>query len=170
MKTLLLMRHAKSSWDNPGQPDHDRVLNARGLRDAPRMAEWVQEQGRIPDSITCSTAARAFQTALLIARTIGHDSPLRATAALYHADLANWLAVIRDLPESSQVALCVGHNPGVEGLVSCLSGVRQHMSTAAVAVFDLPISDWRQFDASNPLTAWTLWRPKDLPGGEGEDD
>lgn len=170
MKTLLLMRHAKSSWNDPGQSDHDRVLNARGVRDAPRMAEWLEQQGLIPDSITCSTASRAFQTAVLVAKTLRHEAPLRATATLYHADSAAWLSVIRDLPAESRCALCVSHNPGIEGLVSTLTGTPQHLPTAAIAVLKLPINDWREFDGQNQVDDWTLRRPKDLPGHEGESD
>jgi phosphohistidine phosphatase SixA len=70
--------------------------------------------------------------------------------------------VIRKLPSDSNCALCVGHNPGIEALVASLTGEFQHMSTAAVAVLELPVDDWRLFDPLKPLPQWTLWRPKEL--------
>jgi phosphohistidine phosphatase len=80
------MRHAKSGWDNPELSDHDRPLNPRGLRDAPRMAACLIRHGRVPDSITSSTAIRAEHTARLVAEACRIQAPVRTTAALYHAD------------------------------------------------------------------------------------
>jgi phosphohistidine phosphatase len=162
------MRHAKSSWNDPGQDDHDRPLNARGLRDAPEMGQLLVDQSLVPDSITCSTAVRAFTTARIVAETCHFGDPLRATAELYHASLEAWQRVIHDLPPESSRALCVGHNPGIEMLLSELSGESHHMATAALAVLDLQLDDWRAFTASNPLRHWMLWRPKDLPDAAAE--
>lgn len=163
MKTLLLMRHAKSSWDDPGLDDHDRPLNRRGLRDAPRIAAWLMQQGRTPDSVTCSTAVRAEHTARIVHDVCHVAAPLEVAPELYHADLDAWQRVIRGLPQDSRTALCVGHNPGIEALVAWLTGEARHMPTAAVAVLELRISDWRQFPDGKPVREWTLWRPKDLP-------
>lgn len=168
MKTLLLMRHAKSSWDDPGQDDHDRLLNARGLRDAPHMGQLLVDQSLVPDSITCSTAARAHETARIVAASCRAAVGLRVTAELYHADIAAWQNVIRQLPPESDRALCVGHNPGIEMLLSELTDESHHMATAALAVLDLRIDDWADFTPSNPLQHWTLWRPKDLPDPAAE--
>jgi phosphohistidine phosphatase len=163
VKTLLLMRHAKSSWDDPSQDDHDRPLNKRGLRDAPEMGELLVDQSLVPDSITCSTAVRAYETARIVAESCRSPAVLRATAELYHADLAAWQHVIRQLPPESERALCVGHNPGIEMLLSELTDESHHMATAALAVLELRIDDWADFAPSKPLQHWMLWRPKDLP-------
>lgn len=163
MKTLLLMRHAKSSWDDPDLDDHDRPLNKRGLRDAPRMAAWLVEHAVAPDSITCSTAVRAESTARIVADACGIRTPVRTTDDLYHADLAAWRLVIRQLPQESQCALCVGHNPGIEALVSTLTDTSVHLPTAAIAVLELTLADWSAFEVSASCRDWKFWRPKDLP-------
>jgi len=168
VKTLLLMRHAKSSWNDPDQDDHDRPLNDRGLRDAPRMGQLLIEQSLVPDSITCSTAVRARETARIVAETCRSVTPPRATGELYHADLAAWQRVIRQLPAESERVLCVGHNPGIEMLLTELTGETQHMGTAALALIELRLDDWPAFDNSKPLLRWTLWRPKGLPEPSAE--
>lgn len=169
MKTLLLMRHAKSSWDDPDLDDHDRPLNKRGLRDVPRMAAWLMHHALVPDSVTSSTAVRAESTARIVAETCGLSTPVQTTDDLYHADLAAWRLVIRRLPRESQRAMCVGHNPGIESLVSTLTETSVHMPTAAVAVVALSVDDWSQFDLDDPGRNWKLWRPKDLPDADPND-
>lgn len=163
VKTLLLMRHAKSSWDNPGQDDHDRPLNPRGRGDAPRMGLLLIDQSLVPDSITASTAVRAQQTAQLMAQTLQFTQPILSTAELYHADPAAWRTVIRHLPATSERALCIGHNPGIEMLLSELTGESHHMSTAALAAIELQIDDWAELSLTKSFHRWKLWRPKDLP-------
>jgi phosphohistidine phosphatase len=165
VKTLLVMRHAKSSWDDPELEDHDRPLNGRGRRDAHRMALWLLQQGRRPDSITSSTAVRAATTAQLVAQQLGFQAPLDVTPELYHADLSAWARVIRKLPPESETALCIGHNPGIELLLRTLTGASEHVPTAAISLFEVPIEEWQAFDLQKPLESWTLWRPKALPEG-----
>ncbi|MFG0335704.1 MAG: SixA phosphatase family protein, partial [Maioricimonas sp. JB049] len=84
MKTLLLMRHAKSSWADPSKADHDRPLNARGKRDAPRMGQWLLEQNLVPDRIVSSTARRARKTASRVASGCGYTAEIVHERALYH--------------------------------------------------------------------------------------
>ena len=85
MKTLLLMRHAKSSWDDPDVADHDRPLNKRGKKDAPRMGQWLAEQGLTPEVIVTSTAKRARKTAELVAESCGCQREPIVLPELYHA-------------------------------------------------------------------------------------
>lgn len=168
MKTLLLMRHAKSSWNNPGQDDHERPLNDRGRSDAPRMGQLLLDRALVPDSITASTAIRAQQTAQLVADTLQFAPPIVSTAELYHADPAAWRRVIRQLPDGSNRALCVGHNPGIEMLLAELTGESHHMATAALAAIELLIDNWGSIDSPKPLQKWTLWRPRELPAPAAE--
>lgn len=167
MKTLMVMRHAKSSWDDPQLDDHDRPLNARGLRDAPRMAAWLLEQDCCPDSITCSTALRAVTTARLVADGLEAEIPFQTTADLYHANLEAWQHVIRNLPAESIRALCVGHNPGIEMLFHAVTGASERFPTATICVLELSIDDWEAFEPQKSLVTWELWRPKQLPPGIG---
>ena len=166
----MVMRHAKSSWDDSQLDDHERQLNARGLRDAPRMAAWLLDQGRRPDSLTCSTAVRAETTARLVAEKVELPEPIRMTPELYHADLSAWRSVIRQLPEESNCALCVGHNPGIEMLFQKLTGTLESFPTAAICVLDLPIDDWPSFGRQKLLTTWTLGRPKEISDESADTD
>ncbi|MCA9071607.1 MAG: histidine phosphatase family protein, partial [Planctomycetaceae bacterium] len=95
MKTLFLMRHAKSSWKDESLPDHDRPLNKRGKRDAPRMGQLLLEQGVHPDRWLSSTALRARRTAELLAETLQFAGEIEFRSELYHAEPEQFLSVIR---------------------------------------------------------------------------
>lgn len=161
MKTLLVMRHAKSSWDNPAQDDHDRPLNKRGRRDAPRMGRLLQEHSLRPDLIVASSARRAQETADLVAPECG-DVTIRTEPRLYHASPQTWFEVIRALPDSASRVLCIGHNPGIEEFLSALAEQGAPMPTAAVAWVELPIGAWRSFDPQAAGNLREVWRPKEL--------
>ncbi|NJL71636.1 MAG: histidine phosphatase family protein [Candidatus Competibacteraceae bacterium] len=161
MKTLLLMRHAKSSWADPGVEDHDRVLNARGLRAAPLMGERLLAAGYVPDRILVSTAARARQTANLVAAALDCGDRIDVSRQLYLAEADDILKRVRQTPPDVKTLLVVGHNPGMEELASYLAGSLQPFPTAAVAVFRQAGKDWSAFgDDKRPALVATL-RPKD---------
>ena len=85
MKTLLILRHAKSSWNNLDLPDYDRPLNKRGKRDAPRMGDFLRHQDLVPDLIISSTAKRAKKTAKLFAKAVGYKEKISLETSFYHA-------------------------------------------------------------------------------------
>lgn len=162
MKTLLLMRHAKSSWDNPAQDDHDRPLNKRGRRVAPRLGGWLREQALAPDLIVSSTARRALETAEAVASASGYTGDIRTAANLYHASPDSWCSVIRTLPDAAARVLCIGHNPGLEQLLSQCGCPDPAMPTAAVVQLDLPINSWSEFDLRSKCAIHGPWRPKEI--------
>jgi len=163
MKTLLVLRHAKSSWSESGRADHDRPLNERGERDAPRVGNLVREQGLTPDAIISSDAVRARMTATAVAEAAGFGGEIRFEPLLYHAAPDDILVVLRAAPESNaDTVMIVGHNPGLEGLVARLTGEAQDLPTAALAHIVLPIDRWRDLDGSISGTLVDLWRPKAL--------
>lgn len=162
MRTLLLMRHAKSSWDDPDLADHDRPLNKRGLRDAPRMGALLQREGLVPDSIVSSTALRALRTARLVARACRFDKPLTATADLYHASENDWREQIRQLPDEDALVLCVGHNPGLEDFLAGWVGQYVRMPTAAIARLTFEEDDWNDIASHSSATLADVWRPRDV--------
>nr|NIL98123.1 hypothetical protein [Planctomycetales bacterium]NIP70269.1 hypothetical protein [Planctomycetales bacterium] len=94
MKTLLLLRHAKSSWDDSALDDHDRPLNKRGKRDAPRMGQLLVQQDLVPDCILTSTARRARKTAEAVAKACGGVVPLTEMPELYHATAEEIVGVV----------------------------------------------------------------------------
>jgi phosphohistidine phosphatase len=146
MKRLLILRHAKSSWKHRDREDHDRPLNERGRRDAPRMGAWLAERGLRPDRILSSTARRARKTAAEVARTSGAEAELVLSADLYMADPNAILEALRATPDDCETVLVVGHNPGVEDLVRRLTGQAVTMPTAALAHIRLDISGWPALD------------------------
>lgn len=143
VKTLVLMRHAKSSWDSPGLVDHDRPLNDVGKQDAPRMGRRLADRGVEPGVIITSTAERARSTAALVAGELG--TPARRVIAderLYAASVDTMLRVIRSLDDRLAVAMLVGHNPEMTELATRFSKTAEAMPTAAIAVFTFDAASW----------------------------
>lgn len=161
MKTLLILRHAKSSWEDPGLKDHDRPLNPRGTRDAPRMGRLILKEDLVPDRVLSSTAVRALATAELASSEFGEDVEIEATRDLYLASPHTYVDVIADLGEGDRV-MVVGHNPGISALVTLLTGECEEMPTAALAVAELDIDEWEELGSSGRGRLVGFWRPKAL--------
>ena len=121
MKTLLIMRHAKSSWKQPGVADHDRPLNKRGKQDAPRIGQWIKSQKLTPDLILTSTAKRARKTAEKVAENCGYAGQVEQHGDLYLADPDTYLHVLGQVADENHTVMVVGHNPGLEHLVETLT-------------------------------------------------
>ena len=161
MKTLLLLRHAKSSWDEPDLPDHDRPLTERGKRDARRVGTLLQERDLVPDLIVSSTAKRALKTALKVARACGIDEEIQTTGRLYEAYPTQFLEVLRELEDRFATVLLVAHNPGLEGLVWHLTGQRESLPTAALAQVALTLDRWQDLQVPPGGQLVQVWRPKE---------
>ena len=162
MKTLLVLRHAKSSWNDSALADHDRPLNERGERDAPRIGDLVRQQRLTPTVIISSDAVRARMTAEAVADAAGYAGEIRFENLLYGASPDDILVVLRAVEPNAGTVMIVGHNPGFEALVGHLTGERQDMPTAALAQIELPIDRWPELDESTRGTLVELWRPKEL--------
>ena len=163
MKTLMFLRHAKSSWAEPGISDHDRPLTERGKQDAPRVGQWLKEQGLTPDLIVCSTAKRAVKTANKVARTCGYQGVIEETDTLYLAPADQYLEYVRQLPDQHNLVLVVGHNPGLEDAVEALTGHCERLATATLAQVSLEIACWRELPSSPTGRLVNLCHPKQLP-------
>lgn len=148
MKTLTLMRHAKSSWAHPELADFDRPLNPRGLRDAPFMAAWIAAQPDPPDRLLGSPARRARETLIPVAEALGRaPAEIVWDRSLYAADARTLLEALRRQPDSAQHLLLVGHNPGLTQLAAALTGeALEELPTAAVYSIRLPIRRWAELD------------------------
>ena len=162
MKTLLIMRHAKSSWNFPELSDYDRPLNRRGNRDAPRMGKHLHQEGLVPDQILTSSAKRARKTAGKVAKAAGYTGKVKALDALYDTVLGAYFKTLQVLSDKYQCVMVVGHNPTMEQLVSHLTGHITRMPTAALAHIVLPIESWEDFDLYTKGTLVNLWTPKTL--------
>ncbi|MFQ5421901.1 MAG: histidine phosphatase family protein [Anaerolineae bacterium] len=162
MKTLLVLRHAKSSWNNANLTDFERPLNKRGKRDAPRMGEWLKKRDLTPDLIITSSAERALQTAEAVALAAGYEGELQVTRQLYLAEPATYLLMLSELEDRYGRVLVVGHNPGVEDLVELFTDEWERMPTAALAQIELPIDSWADLDVDLMGELKNLWYPKEL--------
>lgn len=162
MKTLLLLRHAKSDWANDSLSDHDRPLNKRGKDDAPRMGRVLRSEGLIPDAIVTSSAVRAASTAKIVAKAAGFEGAVQQDPRLYHADPEAYLEVAAETDDGIECLLLVGHNPGLEELVEALAGHYERMPTAALACFRVDISRWAEIDPDSKAELVAVWRPKEL--------
>jgi phosphohistidine phosphatase len=162
MKTLLILRHAKSSWDDLSQDDHERPLNSRGRKDAPRIGELLKKQDLLPDLILSSTAARARATAELAADEAGYSGEIRFSHSLYASGPQAFLSALASLAQEYSCVMIVGHNPGLEELIYTLTGEVHPLPTAALAQVELPIQDWEELNAAPQGRLVKLWKPKEL--------
>ena len=122
MKKLLLLRHAKSSWQDASLTDFERPLNKRGLRAAPVIGKFMKERGLRPSLVLASPAQRARDTAKLALEAGGIETLLRYEARIYEADVPTLIEVIRQIEETFDEVMLVGHNPGFEELLGFLTG------------------------------------------------
>ena len=136
--TLILMRHAKSGWDDITLPDHDRPLNARGRASAKAMGEWLRTQGYTPDTAISSSSQRTGETF----HGLGFDVPVQFTRALYHAGPEMMMEVLRD--QTAPTVLMLGHNPGWESAASCLAGRHVQMTTCNAALLEREPIPWAE--------------------------
>ena len=147
MKRLTLIRHAKSSHDDPSLRDFYRTLNERGLEDAPRMGRHLAEEFQwSPDLMVCSTALRTLRTAKLLLEGMGDpDRYLHQEGRIYESSVSELIEVVQETDDSVGHLCIIGHNPGMENLTNWLVGERaiQGFVTCAVAMLELDISDWR---------------------------
>jgi phosphohistidine phosphatase len=150
MKTLYVIRHAKSSWENAELPDFDRPLNARGKRDAERMGKRLQEKDIHPSLLLSSPARRAYSTAKRIAALLDYaKEKIKTDQSLYHADDDEILTVVRKIKDKHNHVLLFGHNPGLTDFVNSLMAESQEIEnipTCAVAAFSLPQESWKEVE------------------------
>jgi phosphohistidine phosphatase len=163
MRTLFLIRHAKSSWDNPGLRDFNRPLNERGLRDAPRMAELLAGKGVRPDLIMSSPAKRALTTAQFFAAAFGlaEDSIVRQQA-IYEASPLDILRIIGELPEAAHTVLLFGHNPTFTDVTNMLAEKSvDNVPTCGIVHIESDAPTWPELYEGN-ATLKGLYFPKEV--------
>ena len=160
MKTLLLLRHAKSSWKEKGQADHDRPLKKRGKREAERVGGVLRAADLLPALTLSSTARRARKTARIVLEAAGCDAPLELHADLYLAEPPAYLARLAGLSDETARVLVVGHNPRISEFVHHLTGHAEEMPTACLVRIDLPIERWQGLNGSTHGELVQTWRPR----------
>jgi len=146
MKTLYLIRHAKSSWEDPFMDDFDRPLNKRGKSDAPRMGKRLKERDIHPDLLLSSPAERALSTCFIIAEKIGYASQkIHTDKKLYHADDDQLLSVVHRLNDANDEVMIFTHNPALTDFVNRLSKepVADNIPTCGVVALKFPVESWK---------------------------
>jgi phosphohistidine phosphatase len=160
MKTLILVRHAKSSWEDAALPDKERPLNERGKRDAPDMGKRLAKRDVKPELILSSPARRAFATAKIIAKSLGYKlKNIVVDDRLYPGAADELLNSIHRLDKQLDRVMIVGHNPALADLAHRLSSEIDRMPTCAVAKFRFDVKAWSMVDTSSLATV-RLEHPK----------
>ncbi|MCP3867604.1 MAG: histidine phosphatase family protein [Gammaproteobacteria bacterium] len=167
-RILMIVRHAKSSWDSGAPTDFERPLGPRGERDAPRMGEWMKAQKLKPDYVVSSPAARAVQTTMGVCGPLGvKKKRFHWDERIYGSDVESLLEVLSEVPGKYDRVMLVGHNPGLEELVAFLWGEGTQipsdgklMPTATLAQVELPKS-WKKLREGSARQV-TVTRPRDI--------
>ena len=155
IRQLLLVRHAKSSWDDPSVDDHDRPLNDRGLRNAPEMGKRLQGSGIRPVVWISSTALRAITTAEIIAEQIGFpQNQIQRSKDLFHASAPELQEFIAGLDDEIDTVALFGHNPGMTSLVANLYGLPiDNLPTSGVVHLQFREASWKAASSALPARA-----------------
>lgn len=165
MKTLLILRHAKSSWDDSSLSDHDRPLNKRGKLAAHRMGRLLDDENLWPDLILSSTAERAATTTQRLVDAGGEAGSFAGEICylheLYGAGPHDLIEAVRESGGDAGSVMVVAHNPGLEDLVQQMTGEYYRLPTAALVRIFVPIDHWHDLEADGGTLAG-IWRAKEL--------
>ena len=161
MKTLLLLRHAKSSWADAALPDFDRPLNQRGLNAAPKVGAFLRKKKIRPELVLSSPAVRARETTRLVCDAAGLALITNFDQRIYEASARQLLNIVTEIQDQISIAILVGHNPGFEELLEILTDESHRMPTAALACIELDVQRWIDVSARSGRLAW-LMKPKNL--------
>lgn len=150
MKKLYVVRHAKSSWDDPYLSDFDRPLNKRGKRDVPDMGQRLSDLKVMPDLIISSAANRALTTAKGIAKELGYDKDqIQTEESLYHANTRTIREVVSCVNRDTHTLMIFGHNPGFTDFIDCISDLSLYnLPTCAVCGIDFQFESWKEILAT----------------------
>jgi phosphohistidine phosphatase len=170
VKTVYLLRHAKSSWDDPTLPDFSRPLNPRGRKAAPRVGHYMARQGLMPHRILCSGARRAVETMERVTQALDPDIPVEIRDDIYHSSTDTLLQLIQSQPQEVDSVLLIGHNPTFEDLALALAGqgderalesLDRKYPTGALAILDFSVVQWKEVRGGTGFLR-DFVRPKDL--------
>ena len=164
-RTLVMIRHTKSSWANPLQSDFERPLNDRGVHDAPEMGQKLKNLGVVPDLIIASTAKRAKQTAKKIAQAVGYDEQkIQWEEKLYHCIPSVFEEVIYEVDDSVKTVFIVAHNPGITLFVNELAPdfCVDNMPTCGIVAARINAKHWNEFNRTDK-EAFLFEYPKKQP-------
>ena len=156
MKTLYLLRHAKSSWTDGSLRDFDRPLNERGREAAELIGKRLAAEELIDPLLICSPALRTRQTAEIVLQGSQLRAEERFDERIYEASLRDLMEVISEIPNDKPVAILIGHNPGFEELLAFLTGEVRRMPTSALAKIEFDVASWRDVKTGEGKLEWLI--------------
>jgi phosphohistidine phosphatase len=162
MKTLLLLRHAKSSWKDSGSDDHERRLKKRGKKEARKIGRLIAGENLMPDTIVSSSARRCRQTAEHVIHYSDYRGEAELTPDLYNADSAMLREFVSKLSDQASRAMLIGHNPVLEEFLESLVSEHTPLSTGALAHVELPLDRWADLSSDTRGTLIKVWEPREL--------
>ena len=160
-KTLHLLRHAKSSWDDSQLEDRDRPLNSRGRKAASRIGRLLRERALAIDLVLCSSSARTRETAKLVFAELTNPPTISFLDELYHASPHQIVDLLSRVAEPAQFVMAIGHNPGFEEFLENLIGDAIHFPTAGLATIELEIDRWSLLNAQTRGQLKQFWKPRE---------
>lgn len=163
VKEIGLLRHGKSVWPADDRPDEERPLAKRGKRDARRLGAQILRLGLLPDLVLTSPARRARATAKRVMKEWPADVPLRVEDSLYGGGPLACLEALRRIPEPATSVVLVGHNPTWEELVAMLTGRRERLGTATLALVRVPVATWARLPAASRGTLRLILKAGEAP-------
>lgn len=161
MKTLLILRHGKSSWKESGLADHERPLKKRGKREAAQIGQMLKNEDLVPDLIISSTAVRARGTAERVVAQCGYEGEIVLDRSLYGAGPGAYLEALQGLTAAYPRVMVVGHNPDLEELVTELTDQAEALATGALVQVELPIENWPELTDDTQGKLVQIWSPRD---------
>jgi phosphohistidine phosphatase len=162
MKTLLLMRHGKSSWKDDSLSDHERPLKKSGRRDTKRIAQEIEKNDLYPHIILSSSAARAKETAEILMDTLGFENRIIFSDQLYMAEPEDFIDVLSQLDDDYDTVLVIGHNPGMEAFIQIIDGEIETLPTAGLGQLVLVLDSWQDISLDTMGELVGLWKPREL--------
>lgn len=162
MKTLLLMRHGKSSWKDSSLSDHERPLKKRGRRDSKRIAQELEKNDLYPHVILSSSATRAKETVEIIVDTLDYENRIIFSDELYMAEPEDFIDALSNLSDDDDTVLIVGHNPGMEAFLQMIAGEIESLPTAGLGHLVLALDSWQDLTLDTMGDLIGLWKPKEL--------
>ncbi len=162
MKTLLLMRHAKSSWKDESLADHERPLKKRGKKDAKLIAKVIKKKNLIPDLILSSSAVRTKETVEVLTDALDFDGEIIYSDELYMGEPPDFVNALKDIDNQYETVLIVGHNPGLEAYLQIIDGEIEAVPTGGLGYLVLALEDWKDISMETMGDLIGFWKPKEL--------
>ncbi|MFW5714412.1 MAG: SixA phosphatase family protein [Brevefilum sp.] len=162
MKTLLLMRHAKSSWKDDSLADHERPLKKRGHKDTKQIAKEILKHDLIPQLILSSTATRARETVETLTEKLNYQGQVLFSDELYMGEPQDFIKTLKEMTEDEDIVMIVAHNPGLEAYLQIVDGEIESLPTGGLGYLLLALDDWKDISLDTMGDLIGFWKPKEL--------